>query len=86
MDECLRMLDTERNTPMDETLVVQVKLQLIAEQVIEFAGLKNIEPGRSETPRAALPFYLKALHSQLSEVQNSLSPEAEQNRGFLMRK
>jgi hypothetical protein len=79
MDECLRILDAERNALNDEVLVVQVKLQLIAEQVIEFAASNNAEPGGAGSSKGALPFYLKALHSQLSDVQRNLSPEADQN-------
>lgn len=83
MDECLQILSTKQEAPTDKMLAQQIRLQLLAEKVAQTAS-KNTVFEHSEAPKAHLPFYLRALRSQLVDIKRMVSPEVERNRKDLL--
>ena len=72
MDECLQILDERQECLNDETLVQQVRLQLVVEKV-------TLGTWDEERISAPLSFYLQALHAQLQEVKVKLPPQLQYN-------
>jgi hypothetical protein len=79
MDECLRVLSNEHEAPTDEMFAHQVRLQLIADRVVQTTS-SYTEDGQSEVHKATLAFYLKTFQSQLIDVRNGISSNADHNR------
>lgn len=78
MDECLQVPDERQECLTDQILVQQVQLQLIVEKMI--LGIWNNGAMEiDEHKKAPLSFYLQALHSQLREFKNKLSPQLQSN-------
>ncbi len=78
MGECLQVLDERQECLNDEILVQQIRLQLIVEK----ANQGTWNDGATETSehiKAPLSFYSQALHSQLQEIKNKLSPRLQRN-------
>lgn len=72
LDDCLRVLDEEQETPLDCVLVQQVKLQRIADSAPS-SILTDVE--MSAQPRLIRDFQTKALLSKLEETKQSLRPD-----------
>lgn len=76
LDECLRVLAAEKESPNDEVLVHIVRSQLIVERASQVP--------RSETEddtNSCIPFYIKALMTQLDDFKRQI-PVEEQNNGM----
>jgi hypothetical protein len=76
MAACLRMLEEERETEMDALLVMQLKCQIIANQLScpLVDGLE--ENGNSKPPSSAL---VTALLHQLDDMQQRLPAHIQSN-------
>jgi hypothetical protein len=83
MEECLELLSSEQECPTDEIFAHQVRLHLIAANTIQ-ATSNETGSDTWDAPRASLPFYLKALRSQLVSAKGSLSVEAQNNSKTLV--
>ncbi|PWY64730.1 hypothetical protein BO94DRAFT_357097 [Aspergillus sclerotioniger CBS 115572] len=70
MDECLEFLTQNAESPHDEVLAHQIRLQRIASE------MENI---RSSSEPVPLAFYLAALRRKVNEVKEGISPELRQN-------
>ncbi|PYI00607.1 hypothetical protein BO78DRAFT_37618 [Aspergillus sclerotiicarbonarius CBS 121057] len=66
MDECLEVLAQSRESPYDEMLTHQVRLQRIANE------MEDVRGGWAAVP---LPFYLGALQQKVNAVKEAISPE-----------
>ena len=78
MDDCLQVLDDRQECLTDQILVQQVRLQLVIEKMA--LGICNDEALEiDEHKKAPFSFYLQALHSQLREFKNKLSPQLQCN-------
>lgn len=78
MNEYLQVLDETQECLNDEILVQQVRLQLIVEKVTVGTWYDGVIE-TAEHIRAPPSFYLQALHSQLQEFKNKLSPQSQRN-------
>jgi len=78
LDECLEVLNEKHESPIDDILVQQVRMQLIVEKVTwgpwNDGAIKTAE--HSNVP---LCFYLNALQSQLQEVKTKIPPYLKDN-------
>ncbi|KAI4285158.1 MAG: hypothetical protein L6R35_004724 [Caloplaca aegaea] len=78
LDECLEVLNEKHESPIDDILVQQVRMQLIVEKVTRGpwndGAIKTAE--HSNVP---LCFYLNALQSQLQEVKSKIPPYLKDN-------
>lgn len=75
MEESLRLLQQEKESPQDEILVTLVRIQLVADKAY---NLQRDEE-RNFAPTA---FYIKSLQSQLNTVKQEIPPHLQQHRGF----
>lgn len=82
MDECLQLLDEQKECPNDDTLVQQVRLQLIAEnqQNLGISYKTTIEPAKH---RDLAFLYLKDLHSQFEDMKTRFLTESSTNGKLL---
>ncbi len=73
MEECLQALTKNPESTMDEILVNQVRLQSIADKVIQYTRFESglDDGGSGKAPPA---FYYKAFQSQVNEIKNNLPP------------
>ncbi|OOG00092.1 hypothetical protein ASPCADRAFT_203985, partial [Aspergillus carbonarius ITEM 5010] len=74
MDECLEVLTQNGESPYDEILTHQVRLQRIASEMESIRGTSAPVP---------LAFYLAALQRKVNEVKEGISPELQQDRILL---
>lgn len=77
MDECLRILSANPDCPNDETLVQQVRLQLIVEKVGHWQ--EGATENGTESAKAPPSFFLQALKSQVQEVSTQTSFHSQSN-------
>ena len=70
MDECLEVLTQNGESPYDEILTHQVRLQRIASEMESIRGTPAPVP---------LAFYLAALQRKVNEVKEGISPELQQD-------
>ncbi|MCJ1399412.1 hypothetical protein MMC11_002614 [Xylographa trunciseda] len=82
MDECLQMLDDRKECVNDETLVKQVRLQLIVEKMAP--GTSHDRAMESTEQREPTSLYLGDLHTQLQSVKTSLLAESHSNEVVLL--
>lgn len=78
LDECVRLLSENSETPTDLLLVQFFRLQMISNKVTQNPGQESfVEPGGPlKEPWA---FYLKDLQAQLKGCKQNVPPELEQN-------
>jgi hypothetical protein len=77
-NECLRVLETQKEFPSDVLLVQLVKLRLISEKMIDapWSGAM-IQADHSTTPPAM--FYLKSLEAQIQDFKSNIPTEVAGN-------
>ncbi|KAL3426139.1 zn 2cys6 transcription factor [Phlyctema vagabunda] len=73
-DECLRMLDIQKEVASDALLVQIVKLRLIAQRVIE-SPWSTFATEVDLSGRPAATFYLKSMMAQLQDLKASIPKE-----------
>jgi hypothetical protein len=78
MDECLQVLDEEKECPNDHILVQQVRLQLVAEKAAALASNNN--KGKSAEQRQTSLQHVEILHPELLEVKTNIL-HGSQNHG-----
>ncbi|KAE9373028.1 hypothetical protein N431DRAFT_544205 [Stipitochalara longipes BDJ] len=76
LDECLRLLEVQKEYPTDELLVSLARIQLICNKGA--TSTINDLFGDAEMKMPA-DFYAKSLKSQLDELERSISPELKFN-------
>lgn len=69
MDQCLRVLDEEKETELDSLLVFQIKCQIITNQL---NNPPATDPGPVDSSKAPSPILIAALTRQLRSIQKSL--------------
>ncbi|OTB14791.1 hypothetical protein K445DRAFT_127374 [Daldinia sp. EC12] len=74
LDDCLRILEEEKETQMDILLTTQVRCQIISNQLT--CSLGNQPPG-AENPRAASTSLVAALLRELGNIRRNLPAEIE---------
>lgn len=79
MDECLRALSANPDCPNDETMVQQVRLQLIIEKVGHW---QEETAERTELAKAPPSFYIQSLKSQLQDIKTQQSFYYQSNGTF----
>ncbi|KAJ2905281.1 hypothetical protein MKZ38_005794 [Zalerion maritima] len=72
MEECLRVLTTNSESPHDEIFVHQIRLQRIAGDI-------EAARGAGASTAASLPFYVSAVRRNVDEVKAQISPYLEQD-------
>ncbi len=77
MEDCLRDLDTRRECVLDQSLVQQVRLQLVAERATLTRAYENVMEPRT-TLRPSPVLYAQALLSHLDDIRTSTSPVLHQ--------
>ncbi|KAK0334953.1 hypothetical protein LTR91_003741 [Friedmanniomyces endolithicus] len=77
MEECLRDLDGRREHVLDQSLVQQVRLQLVAERATLTRAYENVMEPRT-TLRPSPVLYAQALLSHLDEIRTSTLPVLHQ--------
>ncbi|KAK1820276.1 hypothetical protein LTR12_005283 [Friedmanniomyces endolithicus] len=77
MEECLRDLDSRREHVLDQSLVQQVRLQLVAERATLTRAYENVMEPRT-TLRPSPVLYAQALLSHLDEIRTSTLPVLHQ--------
>ena len=78
LDECVTVLEEEKECPTDTLLVHLVKLQLIVEKV----GQAPWHDGYDSTTRSAMTpavFYVNAMQAQLQEVKANITHDNKTN-------
>jgi len=76
-NECLQVIEAEKEFESDTLLVQLVKLRLISERVNEMPWLS---PVAENTPmRAPAPIYLKSLEAQLQDFKSNIPSELSDN-------
>jgi hypothetical protein len=78
MNECLEILSQSKDCPADETLVQQVRLQLIVEKVAK-APLYNGDIGVAEYGMLPPAVYARAPQSQLQGVKDNIATKLQPN-------
>jgi hypothetical protein len=71
MDECLQVLDERKECPNDETLVQQVRLQLIVEKMA-LGPFHDTAIESPENGKGPLSVYLETVHAQLLDIKTKL--------------
>ncbi|KAK9328779.1 hypothetical protein V1520DRAFT_345197 [Lipomyces starkeyi] len=82
-NECLRIVETEKEFESDALLVQLVKLRLISERVNDLP----LSPAVAEvdtTARAPTMFYLKSLEAQLQAFKSNIPSNLSNNKTLLM--
>ena len=72
LDECLRILSAEKECPNDEVLVQMVRSQLVVERASQVP--------RGDIEDSGIPFFIKALMTQLDDFKRQIPPEVQNNR------
>jgi len=80
MEECLRSVEANKACPTDETLALQVRLQLLAQKAAQ-AREQNQVAGMPSSPLPLL-FYDKALRMQLQELMQSPRLQQQSEKTF----
>jgi hypothetical protein len=76
LDECLRLLEFQKEYPMDELLVALTRVQLICNKGA--TSTINDLFGDLEM-KVPATFYIKSLMSQLDDLERSIVPELKSN-------
>ncbi|GKZ87217.1 hypothetical protein CBS115989_2778 [Aspergillus niger] len=71
MEHALNIIETNKESPSDEYLTAQIRLQILAQKALSLRDPD--EPSPSTTPPATT-MYLKVLQRQLAELQSSVLP------------
>lgn len=84
-DECLRVIETEKEFASDLLLVQLVKLRLISERVVNapLAGSTVEVDSKYNFRGPPAMFYLKSLESQLQDFKSNIPPELTDNSKLL---
>ncbi|KAL9620371.1 MAG: hypothetical protein Q9160_005071 [Pyrenula sp. 1 TL-2023] len=83
LDECLRIIETEREFPSDALLVQLVRLRLLAEKAIlvpSSSGAADVD----SSARLPAVCYLKSLEAQLRHFKSNIPIESTHNEILLM--
>lgn len=83
MDESLRALEANKDSPADATLAIQVRLQLLAQKALQIREQQEWDFARASlTSGSSLSanLYIRTLRAQLHQLGDSL-PTALQQRG-----
>lgn len=78
LDECLEVLNDKHESPVDDILVQQVRMQLIVEKITRGPWNDGVI-STAEHSNVPLCFYLNALLSQLQEVKTKIPPHLKDN-------
>ncbi|MCJ1359174.1 MAG: hypothetical protein MMC33_009174 [Icmadophila ericetorum] len=81
-DECLRVLEEQKEFASDELLIQLVKVRLIAEKVVDLPWSGAAEGDHFARPSAT--FYLKSLQAQLHNFKSSTPSELADNHTLLL--
>ena len=78
MDECLRIIDEKKETPNDDILLQQVRLQLISDKMNQ-TTLYDGAAERENQPKDISSHSSESLHSQFQDMKIKLlaSPETD---------
>jgi len=80
MDDCISVLWEMREAPLDSSLVIQVKLQLIAEEAIKVS--RSVGEA-TDQHRMLQHMQIKLLRNRLSEVKAMIPPELMNDSKFV---
>jgi hypothetical protein len=82
MEEGLQIIRMNKDCPSDEVFAFQVRLQLLAQKVVQVREQHEANRTESKTTGAPPPnlayLYLGVLQGQLQELKDSLSPHLQQ--------
>jgi len=81
-NECLRVLETQKETASDMLLVQLVKLRLISEKLIDAPWSGAVTHG-DQSVRPPAMFYLKSLESQIQDFKSKIPNELADNSKWL---
>ncbi|KAK9257993.1 hypothetical protein V1519DRAFT_455882, partial [Lipomyces tetrasporus] len=82
-DECLRVIETQKEFASDILLVQLVKLHLISEKVIDIPW-SSATAEVDHCMRPPVMFYLKSLEAQLHDFKSNIPGELTDNKTLLM--
>lgn len=79
MDECLEVLEREKETPLDEVLVTLIKLQLVSEDTQKLLVRDVMGDTTSQTPTYV---FRKGLMTRLQTIRDSMPAISASNCTF----
>ncbi|KAE9370271.1 hypothetical protein N431DRAFT_559479 [Stipitochalara longipes BDJ] len=82
-NECLRVIETQKEADSDVLLVQLVKLRLILEKVTDAPWSGAVTQG-DQSARPPAMFYLKSLESQIRDFKSKIPSELADNKILLM--
>lgn len=83
MEESLRMIEANKECPADVAFAFQVRLQLLAQEAVQFREQREWEFARAGSvpgPALSTNFYIRTLQTQLYQLNDAL-PLAIKERG-----
>lgn len=80
-EECLRVLETQKEIPSDALLVQLVKLRLVSEKIDDAPWKCAISESFKDT-RPPEMFYLHSLETQLQDFKRNIPSQLSDNRKF----
>ncbi|OJJ77092.1 hypothetical protein ASPBRDRAFT_70600 [Aspergillus brasiliensis CBS 101740] len=76
LEQTLNLIEISKETPSDEYLATQIRLQILAQKALSLREPEETEPSSTSTTSTppATTMYLKVLQKQLNDLQSSIPP------------